>query len=106
MVVRAVEHRVSELNQPQRPILMLKMRCHDNELMLRGEDKAIAMKIVKKSASGAGLHHGGGSSAPTWRSESITTIVVRRTRPRRLGHQRTTATVVKFIVLESASSSF
>lgn len=51
MAVRAVEHRVSELNQPQRPILMLKMRCQDNELM-RGEDKAIAMKIVKRAPPG------------------------------------------------------
>lgn len=52
MAVRAVERRVSELDQPQRPILMLKMRCHDNELTLRGEDKAIAMKIVKRAPPG------------------------------------------------------
>lgn len=39
MAVRAVEHRVSERNQPQRPILMLKMRRHENDFMLRGEDR-------------------------------------------------------------------
>lgn len=38
MAVRAVEHRMSELNQPQRAILMLKMRRHQNKFMLRGED--------------------------------------------------------------------
>ncbi|UPK28111.1 hypothetical protein [Bradyrhizobium sp. 195] len=43
---------MSELNQPQRAILMLKMRRHENEFMLRGRT-AIAMKIVKKSLSGA-----------------------------------------------------
>ncbi|MGY8632783.1 HAMP domain-containing protein [Bradyrhizobium sp. 14AA] len=37
--VRAVELPVSELNQPQLAILMLKMRRHENEFMLRGEDK-------------------------------------------------------------------
>lgn len=97
---------MSELNQPQRPILMLKMRCHDHELMLRGEDKPIAMKIVKRAPPGLDSITEVVPRHQTWRSESITTIVVRRTRPRRLGHQRTTATVVKFIVLESASSSF
>lgn len=51
MAVRAVEHRVSELNQPQRAILMLKMRRHENEFMLRGRT-AIAMKIVKKPLRG------------------------------------------------------
>lgn len=70
MAVRAVERRVSELNQPQRPILMLKMRCHDNELMLRGEGKAIAMKIVKRAPPGldsitevAPRHQRGGARA-------------------------------------------
>ncbi|MDF0498853.1 HAMP domain-containing protein [Bradyrhizobium yuanmingense] len=37
--VRAVEHRVSELNQPQLAMLMLKMRRYESEFMLRGEDK-------------------------------------------------------------------
>ncbi|MGY4502244.1 methyl-accepting chemotaxis protein [Bradyrhizobium sp. GM24.11] len=37
--VRALENRVSELNQPHLALFMLKMRRHENEFMLRGEEK-------------------------------------------------------------------
>ncbi|MBP0114348.1 hypothetical protein [Bradyrhizobium vignae] len=37
--MRAVEHRVNELNQPQPAMLMLKMRRYESEFMLRGEGK-------------------------------------------------------------------
>lgn len=52
MAVRAVEHRVSELNQPQRAILMLKMPAMRMSSCCAVRT-AIAMKIVKKSLSGA-----------------------------------------------------
>lgn len=52
MAVRAVEHRVSELNQPQRAILMLKMRRHENEFMLSGEDSHRDENRQKESLRG------------------------------------------------------